>query len=274
MSGAEALRGQGPSGNKGFGHSPGRIVAEIGVILLGILLLLLAARGCAGCAATAIVSQLPPSTDAAIGKAAGEAMRAQHGIAGEEPTPEQTARVQRVFDELRAQLTPEETRILVAPRVTVVKDDQVNAFALPGGEVFVLTGLLDRAKEDDDELRGVLAHELGHAVKRHGVRSIARNAVFGIAIAMVIGDMNDITTTVIAGASQLDTLSYSRSMEEEADNFGFDLLTRAKKSPEGLARFLESLGSQPVPELLSTHPAPEERAKALREKMQQQGPSH
>lgn len=272
MSGAEAPSGQGPSGSQGFGHSPQRIVAEIGVILLGILLLLLAARGCAGCAAGAIVSQLPPSTDAAMGKAAGEAMRAQYGVGRDDPTAEQKERVQRVFDELRTKLTPEETRILGAPRVTVVKDDQVNAFALPGGEVFVLTGLLDRAKEDDDELRGVLAHELGHAVKRHGVRSIVRNAAFGLAIAMVIGDMNDITATVIAGASQLDELSYSRSMEEEADEFGVDLLARANKSPEGLARFLESLGSQPVPELLSTHPAPEERAKAIREKMPKKAP--
>ena len=271
MSGAEAPRGQAPSGTQGFGHSPQRIVAELGILLLGILLLLLAARGCAGCAATAIVSQLPPSTDAAIGKAAGEAMRAQHGITGEEPTPEQKARVDRVFEELRSELTPEETRILVAPRVTVLKDDQVNAFALPGGEVFVLTGLLDRAKDDDDELRGVLAHELGHAIKRHGVRALVRNAVFGLTIAMIIGDMNDITATVIAGASQLDELSYSRSMEEEADNFGFDLLTRAHKSPEGLARFLESMGSQPVPELLSTHPDPEGRAKELREKMKKLG---
>jgi predicted Zn-dependent protease len=56
-------------------------------------------------------------------------------------------------------------------------------------------------------------------------------------------------------------------MEEEADAFGVDLLARRRKSPEGLARFLESLGSQPVPELLSTHPDPGERAKAIRERM-------
>src|SRR4029453_19619355 len=94
---------------------------------------------------------------------------------GSAPSAEQTARVERVFEELRSGRTPEETRALVSPRVTVLKDEQVNAFALPGGEVFVLTGLLDRVKDDDDLLRGVLAHELGHAVHRHGVRSIARH---------------------------------------------------------------------------------------------------
>jgi predicted Zn-dependent protease len=233
-------------------------------------LLLLGARGCSGCAASVIVSQLPPETDAAIGKAAGEATRAQHSM-GSEPTAEQKARAEKVFEELRSALTPEEKRILVSPRLTVLVDEQVNAFALPGGEVFVLTGLLDRTKDDDDQLRGVLAHELGHAIKRHGVRSIVRNGIFGLTIALAMGDTSTITTTVIAGASQLDTLSYSRSMEEEADAFGVDLLERCGKSPEGLARFLESLGAQPVPQLLSTHPDPEARAKAIRERMKASG---
>jgi len=270
MSQAEARSGRGPSGTQGFGHSPKRIVAEIGVVLLAIFLLILGARGCAGCAASGIVSGLPPEVDAKLGQTAAEAMRANHGKDGE-PTKEQIAQVEKIFEEMRSALTDEEKRILVNPRVTVLKDEQVNAFALPGGEVFVLTGLIDRAKDDEDQLRGVMAHELGHAIKRHGMRSIARNAIFGIVIAFVVGDLNDITTTLIAGASQLDTLSYSRSMEEEADAFAVDLLGRCHKSPEGLAKFLESLGSQPVPTLLSTHPDSEARAKAIRERMKSPG---
>lgn len=242
------------------------MAVEVGVVLLAIVLLILGARGCAGLAANALVSALPPDVDASIGKTAGEAMRAGRSSGGE-PTAEEKARVDRVFEELRSSLTEEEKRILVAPRITVLKDEQVNAFALPGGEVFVLTGLLDRTKDDDAQLRGVLAHEIGHAVKRHGVRSMVRNGIFGLVIVFVTGDLNDITTTLIAGASQLDTLSYSRSMEEEADAFGFDVLARRKEDPEGLARFLESLEKQPVPEFLSTHPDSSERAKALRERM-------
>jgi predicted Zn-dependent protease len=265
MSGEEA-RSANKSSQHGFGHSPARIAAEFGVILLAIVLLILGARGCAGCAANAIVSQVPPDVDATIGKTAGEAMRAQHSMGGE-PTMEEKARVDRVFEELRSALTDEEKRILVAPRITVLKDEQVNAFALPGGEVFVLTGLLDRTKSDDAQLRGVLAHEIGHAVRRHGVRSLVRNGIFGLTIIFVTGDLNDITATLIAGASQLDTLSYSRSMEEEADEFGVNVLARRKEDPEGLARFLESLETQPVPQFLSTHPDSKERAKAIREQM-------
>jgi predicted Zn-dependent protease len=57
-------------------------------------------------------------------------------------------------------------------------------------------------------------------------------------------------------------------MEEEADSFGVDLLRRAGHSPEGLARFMESMERQPVPELLSTHPDPLERARVIRERIQ------
>lgn len=269
MTQAEAGSGQGASGGGGFGHSKGRIVAELGIVLLAIVLLIFGARGCAGCTASVLVNQLPTSVDEAIGKTAGEAMRAGHSQTEGGPTEAEKARVDRVFEELRSSLTDDEKRILVAPRITVLKDEQVNAFALPGGEVFVLTGLLDRAKEDDDELRGVLAHELGHAIKRHGVRSLVRNAAFGMVIAFVVGDLSDVTAMLIAGASKLDTLSYSRSMEDEADAFAVDLLGRCHKSPEGLAHFLESMDAQPVPEILSTHPDSKARAKAIRERMQQ-----
>jgi predicted Zn-dependent protease len=250
---------------KGFQQSTRRTLAEIGVLVAALLLILASLRGCAGCLTSIVVAQLPPSADAMIGKAGGEAMRLQYG-SGEAPAAEQTARVQRVFDELRESLTPEDKAILVNPRVTVVRDPQVNAFALPGGEVFVLTGLLDRVKEDDDLLRGVLAHELGHAVRRHGMRSLVRNGIYGLAVTFILGGVDEVSATIVAGSSHLDKLQYSRSMEEESDEFGAMLLERAGHNTEGLARFLESLESVPVPELLSTHPDSGERAKAIRER--------
>jgi predicted Zn-dependent protease len=271
--GSEAATGpyrQPPVGPpKGFGQSWTRTLLEVGVFAAVIALVLLGIRGCAGCAASSIVSALPTNIDATIGKAGGEAMRAQYGAKGGTVTQEQSDRVQRIFDELQKGLTPEEARVLVNPRVTVVADDQVNAFALPAGEVFVLTGLLDRVKEDDDLLRGVLAHELGHAVHRHGVRGLVRNGIYGIALSFIFGDIDAVTGTIIAGASQLDTLSHSRGMEEESDEFGYTLLTRIGKDPEGLARFLESLESAPVPQLLSTHPDSKGRAEGIRKRIKE-----
>lgn len=256
-----------PGQGKGFGQSWTRTFLELLAVAVAILLLLLSVRGCAGCMATAVVASLPATVDAAIGKAGGEAMRAQYGQGQGEVTAEQKERVERIFNGLQGGLRADEKAVLVNPRITVVKDAQVNAFALPGGEVFVLTGLLDRVKDDDSLIYGVLAHELGHAVHRHGVRSLVRNSIYGIALSFLLGDIDTITVTVIAGASQLDQLSYSRSMEEEADLFGVDLLQRIGQDPDGLSRFLESLEGAPIPQLLSTHPDSKERARLIREKI-------
>jgi predicted Zn-dependent protease len=247
----------------GFRQSTKRTLVELGMVLAALLGLYLGLRGCSGWAADLAVDRLPPSVDAAVGKSAAESTRAEHGQ-GATPTADEQQRVERVFGELRAALTPEQAKVLGEPRVTVLSDSQINAFALPGGEVFVLTGLLARVGEDDGLLRAVLAHELGHAVLRHGLRSLARNAAFGMTVSFVIGDLDHMTATLLAGASQLDKLHYSRSMESEADEFGAELLERSKHDTEDLARFLETLESAPVPELLSTHPDSAERAKAIR----------
>jgi predicted Zn-dependent protease len=247
----------------GFRQSWKRTLGELGVVVVALLALYLGLRGCSGWVADLAVSRLPPSVDAAVGKAAAESTRSDHG-GGAQATAAEQQRVERVFGELRAALTPAEARVLGEPHVTVLLDAQVNAFALPGGEVFVLSGLLERVGGDDGLLRAVLAHELGHAVLRHGLRSIARSAAFGMMVSFVIGDLDQMTGTLLAGASQLDKLRYSRAMESEADAFGVGLLERSKHDPEDLARFLETLESAPVPELLSTHPESAERAKAIR----------
>ena len=248
----------------GFGQSWKRSLLELGVVLALLVGLFFAGRAAIGWVAAAAVGALPPSVDAKIGQLGAEQFRAQYATAGD-PTEAQRERVQRIFDELRAGLTEEERSIVSEPRVTVVADETVNAFALPGGEVFVLTGLLDRAGDDDAMIRGVLAHELGHAVRRHGMRGLARRAGYAVALAYLLGDVDEIVILLGGYAAQIDSLSYSRDMESEADAFGVDLLRRTGHDPDGLARFLESLGSQPVPELLSTHPDPVERARAIRE---------
>jgi predicted Zn-dependent protease len=250
---------------QGFGKSQSfkRTLAELGVALIALVILFLFGRFALGCAAESLATQLPLSIDEQIGKVAAEQMRSKYDL-GRQPTDEQIKRVDRIFAGLQKALTDEAAEILKNPRVTVVVDEQVNAFALPGGEVFVLTGLLERVGEDDDLIRGVLAHELGHAIKRHGIRGLARKTAFWAVVAMLVGDVDGTVVLLAEGASQLDGLSHSRGMETEADLFGVDLLKRAGHDPDGLARFLESLDTAPVPELLSTHPDPSERAAAIR----------
>jgi predicted Zn-dependent protease len=247
-----------------------RSLLELGALAAILAIVFFAGRALIGCVAEAVVSELPFEIDQRIGTTAAEQMRLKYGT-GAAPTPEQVKRVEAIFDGLARALDADERGVIRTRRVTVVSDDQVNAFALPGGEVFVLTGLLDRVGGDDDMLRGVLAHELGHAVKRHGMRSLARSAAFSVVIAALIGNVDDLVVTLSAGASKLDGLSHSRDMESEADAFAVDVLRRAGHDPSGLWRFLESLESQPVPELLSTHPDPLERARRLREQARERG---
>jgi predicted Zn-dependent protease len=250
----------------GFRQSGKRTLVELGVLLVALVLLFFGLRAGANGLADGAVSGLPPEVDAKVGSASASSFRAQYESKGEVPEPARE-RVERIFAELRGALTTDQAAVLREPRVTVVADEQVNAFALPGGEVFVLTGLLDRVGGDDGMLRGVLAHELGHAVLRHGMRQLARSAAFAVALGVVLGDLDSLTQTLVGGAAQLERLGYSRGMETEADEFGFALLQRAGQSPEGLARFLESLESAPVPELLSTHPDSKARAEAVRAKL-------
>jgi predicted Zn-dependent protease len=241
-------------------------VVELGVVALALVVVFFAGRAGIGCAAERVATSLPLRIDAEIGRAGAEQMRAKYSAAGE-PSQAQRQRVEAIFAELRSHLRADESEVLADPRVTVVRDDQINAFALPGGEVFVLTGLLERVGDGDDAmLRGVIAHELGHAVRRHGIRNLARQAAFAVVIGTLVGDVDELVVTLAAGASELDGLAHSREMESEADAFGLDLLQRAGYDGDGLARFLESLETQPVPELLSTHPDPRARAEAIRDR--------
>jgi predicted Zn-dependent protease len=238
----------------------------VGLIAL-VIVAMFVGRSCLGFAADIVARNLPYTVDADLGKSAAASLREsfEEKSGGDDPTPEQVTRVEKIFEDLQKNLTAEEKEVLQNIHVTVVVDDMCNAFALPGGEVFVLTGLLDRVQDDDDQIRGVLAHELGHAVKRHGLRSLARHVAFGVIVALITGG-DDFMNLLVGNASMLDQLGHSREMETEADEFGTDLLLRGGHDIEGLARFLDSLGDQPVPELLSTHPDPTERADEIRER--------
>lgn len=245
-------------------QSSGRTAIEIGLILLALLLLFFLGRGVIGCAAEGAAMALPVGVDAQVGQAAAAQVRVQYGA---QAGAEQQARVERIFHELMTEVSSDDKQVLAKARVTTLVNATPNAFALPGGQVFVLTGLLDRAgsgSAGDAQIRGVLAHELGHAVRRHGLVLIARSLAFDIVLGLIFGAGDQLTSTVIGGAARLEGLGNSRDMETEADDFGVALLARAGHDPEGLAQFLESLGSQPVPELLSTHPDPVARAGRIR----------
>jgi predicted Zn-dependent protease len=175
---------------------------------------------------------------------------------------------QRVIDAMVATLARGPAKPLYTFRVIVVDDATVNAFAVPGGSVIVLRGLLERARSPE-ELAGVLAHELQHVLHRHATRALVEQASTGILMAALVGDASGLLAFAAETARTLGTLRYSRAHEEEADTEGMRMLLAARVDPAGMIAFFERMrgeGKEPSPALtyLSTHPTTEDRILRLR----------
>lgn len=126
-------------------------------------------------------------------------------------------------------------------KVAVVNFDVPNAFALPGGQVVIMRGLLAQA-EGPDEIAGVLAHEIGHIANRHPLRSFLRAAGFELLLSFVIGDAPILIELALEGGGLLLALSYSREMENQADEFAVDMLRTSKVGSAGLQKFFTRIG--------------------------------
>jgi beta-barrel assembly-enhancing protease len=158
----------------------------------------------------------------------------------------------------------------------VLADQQtVNAFALPGGQIFVTEGLL-RLLENESELAGVLAHEIFHVVGRHSAEQVARAQLAeGLTGAAVIAvyDPNDPSSAQSAQVAQLIgqmvNMRYGREDELESDHQGVRYMVQAGYDPRGMVGVMQKLqqaneSAQP-PEFFSTHPNPERRIEQIEE---------
>lgn len=239
-----------------FGHRGRRLWVEIGLVVGGIVLLgwllVVGGRHLAGSLATS----LPYSVDRTLGGAAAEMM-----LSGAEvcTNPALTGAVNQIVDRLVSGLEADYRQV----EVRVLRDDLVNAFALPGGYVFVMTGLLAQV-ESAEELAGVLGHELGHVAHRHGLRRVAESLWVQVLLALVFADTG-IAEQLAGHAAGLLSLQYGRDQERESDTFGVELLARVGIDPGRLPDFFERIGDQGVPAWLSTHPSPEDRVRTLKE---------
>lgn len=157
-------------------------------------------------------------------------------------------------------------------KLSIVQDDTVNAFALPGGYVFVNTGLLSFARTDG-EIAGVLAHEIAHIDRRHSIQAVGRAVGLSLLLQLVMNNKdNDNREQIrkIGGtAINLAQLGYSRENEYEADRFAVTFMTQAGFQKQDLANFFRHLeaksgGSGPdFLQFLSTHPPTGERIKRI-----------
>lgn len=200
---------------------------------------LLAASLMAGCqtggAQAGLIDLIPLNQDAAMGAEQHPKVVAQFGGAVKD------ARLTRWVEDLGRRLAAASAQPGFEWHFTVLDSDVVNAFALPGGYVYVTRGLLTLAK-DEAEVAGVLAHEIGHVTARHSVARATRSTLTDLlaaGVGMALG--NDTVAQLLTLGSGAMLASYSREQELEADALGVETLARAGYDPFAQATFLETL---------------------------------
>ena len=153
-------------------------------------------------------------------------------------SPERRAGLTAIFEQLAAQAHDLHQPVQLEFRSSILGP---NAFAMPGGTIVLLDDLVGLAKSDD-EIAGVLAHEIGHVAHHHSMQSFYRGLGL-IAIASTIsGDGGQLIEHAVAQLSALQTLSYSREFEIEADRYSVILMRRAGRNPVAFVELLERIG--------------------------------
>ena len=207
----------------------------------------------------------------ALGVQAAPEMAAQYG--GESPDARATTAVQQVGQKIIASTKASQTAYRF--QFHLLADDQtINAFALPGGQVFITQGLLKNLTSEA-QLAGVLAHEIGHVVARHSAAQVAKsNLTQGLAGAATIASYDpehpgsSVAKAAIAAAiTKVIGLRFSRNDELEADKLAVEFTPKAGYDPRAMIQVMQMLKQQggrgSTPEFLSTHPDPGNRISEL-----------
>jgi predicted Zn-dependent protease len=257
-----------------------RLCRSIALLRTGVLAIALAAAaalgGCTTNPATgsqSFTAFMSPEKEVEVGREEHPKILKQYG--GELEDPKLRAYVDSVGQRLARQSEMPDLKFTF----TVLNSDITNAFALPGGYIYVTRGLLSLAS-NEAELAGVLGHEIGHVTARHSAQRYSRAVATGIA-ATAVGVLESVFlgTNVVgqagAQAGQLYLASYSRDQEFEADTLGVRYLARGGYTPNGMSSFLAKLqaesaltaelagkpGSTNDFNIMATHPRTQDRVR-------------
>jgi Zn-dependent protease with chaperone function len=145
-------------------------------------------------------------------------------------------------------------------KVYVLNSPIVNAFALPGGNVVIHSGILNKM-ENPRELIGLLSHEVTHINQKHSLKALGRSLSSYFFFSFVLGDLAGISSVIVQNINTFTSLSYSRSLEEEADKIGVKLMVKNKIDPIGMVELMEILQKEheETYRFISTHPLTSER---------------
>jgi Zn-dependent protease with chaperone function len=213
--------------------------------------------------ATRLAPLLPVALDRKLGAAVDIQLRSildtnNTGASIECAAPAGRAALDKIVHRLEA------AAALDAPlRSFAVRRPEANAMALPGGQVYVFRGLIDKA-DSADEVAGVIAHEIGHVAHRDGTKAVLQAGGLSFLFGMLLGDFVGGGAVVIAARSVLQS-SYSRETEASADAYGADLMVKAHGTPRALSSMLAKIGgaTEPGMKILLDHPETNARIAAI-----------
>ncbi|GAP95474.1 M48 family metalloprotease [Leptolyngbya sp. NIES-2104] len=218
--------------------------------------------------------QLTPRQEIVLGLQSRQQMAARHG--GLYPDEALQAYIEGVGQ--RIVQRSEASKAPYPFEFHLLRDAQtVNAFALPGGQIFITAALLGRMSSEA-QLAGVFGHEVGHVIGRHGAEHLAKQQL-GASLVNAIGvaasggqDGGQGAAAIAQAVNQMVDLRYGREDESESDRFGLKFMTEAGYTPRGILEVMQILskvsGSGRQPEFLSSHPDPGNRLQALKSGIQ------
>lgn len=222
---------------------------------------------------------MTPSQEVQLGLQAAPEMAAKMG--GEVPSSNpQAQEVQRVGNSLVRQTITVDVpwkfkfHLLADPKT-------INAFALPGGQIFITTGLMNQLT-NEAQLAGVLGHEMGHVIERHSAQQMAKGQLGQMLILATQVGTSDSgqgaygAAMIASVVNQMMQLRYSRGDELQADIWGLKIMQQAGYDPRAMLEVMAILkkasGSGNSPEMLLTHPYPENRIEQIKEYLQKHPP--
>lgn len=216
------------------------------------------------------ITGLTPANDVELGRSVVQQIEsdpAQFPILSSADYPEAYAYIRAMTRNILQSDEVEHKDIFQYEEVKIIhNDDVLNAFATPGGFIYVYTGLikfLDRA----DDLAGVMGHEIAHASLRHSKEQLQQQLGLQFLISIALGDGS--AADIAALASNVLSLQFSRNDETEADEYSVIYLQSTDYACNGAATFfekIEAVGGSSVPEFLSTHPSPDRRVEDINAK--------
>jgi predicted Zn-dependent protease len=232
--------------------------------LIGLLLPLLMIAGACATMDMGQINIISPAQEVEMGK------NLSAEVEKEQPILDNPALTSYV-NEVGQRVARESGRTDVQYSFKIVDNDKdINAFALPGGPIYVNSALL-RSADNEAELAGVLGHEIGHVAARHSTEQLTKEFGFSLITQVLLGkDPSAATKAASNIASSLGMLKFSRNDEIEADRLSVHYMYRAGYDPNAMMSFLTKLGqlqsaqSSRVLNLLSTHPMSQDRLNAVK----------